>query len=408
MANFIGGPAQPVRITQSDAEFEIASGQTGQTGVQSTGNSSTTALGAGGAFEGEGEENGYPDIGCYCVSDTDATRFFDFQDELGTWRAFPPAGFAVTANIPEFHTAVKLPRPTRVRLVNGSSPQTSLPLSTFWGVFRQGNAPLNLSIAADADAIIVRSLPTSLDLALGRIGGIEEDTKFGGVKAIDAADSVVDVWRMADDAFANRSDRKTFPTSAQSLFISSDSVSDTDVDVEVEYLDSTGARQTITVNLNGQTAVALGVTALDSNRMTVTNENVNVGNVYLNTANAHTGGVPNDLSTILAFIPANKGQTQQAIFTVPAGFKCNIKQLFVYCSRASGAAGSADVELQTRNNGGAWVTKRDYPVTTSSPLIKDEAGLVFDALTQVRMAVLDVSDTDTNITAEVSYDLAAV
>jgi len=412
MAKLIGAAATPIHIASAAADISVPVSldlsQIGQTGIKSTANSSTTILGSDGEFTGEGEENGYPDIGVFCVADQDGTLFFEFQDEGGSWRAFPTNGFSVAANTPEFHTAVKLPRPTRVRFLNGSVAQGSFSLSTFWGMFRQGNAPLNLSIAADADAIIVRSVPTSVDLALGRIGGILEDEKFGGVKFLDAADNTVDAWRLADDNLANRVDRKTFPTSAQSLYLSSSSGSDTDVDVDVYYLDSDGNRQTITVNLNGQTAVSLGVTGLDSNRLVVSNENINVGHVYLNTQNAHTGGVPNDLSTVLAYIPPGKGQTQQATDTVPAGMKYQIKQLFVYCARANGLPGSANIELQSRISGGSWITKRNFEITTSSPLNKPESGLVFDALTNIRLAVISVSDTDTNITASWDYNLVAV
>ncbi len=373
--------------------------------AQSSVNSSTIPLGASETFTGEGEENTRSDIGCYCVADQDGTLFFDFQDENDVWRAFPPAGFAVTANIPEFHTAVKLPRNTRTRFVNGSVAQSSFALSTFWGRFRQGNAPLNLNVASDADAIIVRSVSTAVDLALGRFGGMTEDTKFGGVKAIDILDNVVDVWRLADDTFANRSDRKTFPSAEVSLFIASDSASDTDVDVLVDYLDTAGAPQTTTPNLNGQTGVALGITALDSNRMVVDNENQNVGNVYLTTANAFTAGVPDDITTVVAFIPAGKGQTQQATDTTPVGFKYRIKRLFVYASRANGANGSADVELQIRETGKDWVTKRDFQVTNQSSVGKDESGLVFDGLTNIRAVLVDVSDDNTNVTVQWDFDL---
>ena len=247
----------------------------------------------------------------------------------------------------------------------------------------------------------------ALDLALGRTPGLTEDTKFGGVKLIDAMDNIVDVWRIADDNLVNRVDKKTFITSAQSLFIASDSVVDIDVDILVNYLDSDGVPRTVTPNLNGQTGVVIGVTALDCNRLTVDNGNTNVGNIYLTTENAFTGGVPDDLTKVLAFIVADKGQTLQALDTTPVGFRYHIKNILIYCSRASGATGSADVELQVRPNGKSWLTKRDFLVTTNSPIIKPEAGLVFDALTNIRARVIDVSDNDTNITFEWNYDLAA-
>ena len=383
---------------------------TSTSGEVSVGNQSTTALGSGETFSGTSEQNLLDQVGVSCQTDQPGTLFFDFSNDNITFSTFPVAGFDVAANIHEFHTAVKLGRFFRIRLVNDAlGAQTFLRLYTYYGNnFLPSNAPLNQAIGADADAIITRGVDTSVDLAFGNFMGMEEDAKYGGVKGIDAADATVDVWRMADDSFANRLDSKTFPTSAESLFISSDSVSDTDVDVEIIYLDSTGLRQTVTINLNAQTAVAVGVTALDCNRLVVTNENINVGNVYLNTANAHTSGVPDDLTTILAFIPAGKGQTQQAIDQVPLNFRYHIKHVTGVVSRASGAAGSADIELQIKIPGGIFVTKRDYPINTGQGVNKPSAGLVFDALTQIRARLIDVSDMDTEVTFEWEYDLLAV
>lgn len=379
-------------------------------GELSVENISIVPLATGTTFTGEGEQNLSDHVMVSCQTDQAGTLFFEFSVDNVNWGMFPVAGFNVAPNVHEFHTAVKGGRYFRVRLVNlGAVAETFLRLYTYYGNnFLPSNAPLNQSIGADADAVITRGVATSIDLAFGNFMGMEEDAKYGGVKGIDAADATVDVWRMADDSFGNRLNSKTFPTVAQSLFISSDSVSDTDVDVEITYLDSIGARQTITINLNGQTAVSVGVTALDCNRLEVANENINVGNVYLNTADAHTSGVPDDLTTILAFIPATKGQSQQAIDQVPLNFKYHIKHVTGVVSRASGAAGSADIELQVKTLGGSWVTKRDYPINTGQGVNKPSAGLVFDALTKIRARLIDVSDNDTEVTFEWEYDLLAV
>lgn len=47
--------------------------------------------------------------------------------------------------------------------------------------------------------------------------------------------------------------------------------------------------------------------------------------------------------------------------------------------------------------------KRDYQLTTSA-FNKPAAGLIFDAGTQIRAEVQDVSDNDTNITFEWHFD----
>ena len=82
--------------------------------TQSTVNTTTTPLGAGATFTGTAEQNNSPNVGVSCFSDTDGTLYFDFSVDGTNWRTFPPTGFAVIANIHEFHTAVKLGRYFRI------------------------------------------------------------------------------------------------------------------------------------------------------------------------------------------------------------------------------------------------------------------------------------------------------
>lgn len=368
-------------------------------GAQSVLNTTTLQLGASETYTGIFEQNFFPDIGAIVQTDQAGTLYFDFSVDSINWSTFPVDGFAVSAGINEFHTAVKLPRYFRARYVNGSIAQTYLRLYIYYGTFRQGSSPLSTAIASDADSIIVRSISPELDLALGRIGGQTEDTKFGAVLGTDAIDNAVDVWWLATDSLASRLDTKTFPSTPQSLFISSSNGGDTG-QATVYYLDNNGIRQTVTPTLTGQTPVNLGVTGLDCNRAVYPS---NVGDIYINTEDNHTGGIPNDLTTVLAYIPAAYGQTQQAIDTVPSDKIQRIKRLIVFCSRASGAAGSANIALQV-NDGNGWITKRYYPITTAASLVESVAGIILQPSYKIRARVLDVSDTDTNITVEWAYD----
>jgi hypothetical protein len=127
-------------------------------GFQSTNNTTTTPLGSGATYTGTSEQNNHADVMCSCYSDTAGTLYFDFSVNGSDWRTFPPAGFDVAAGIHEFHTAVKGPRHFRVRFVNSASVQSTFQLYTYFGHFRQGNAPINFSIADDADATIVKSV----------------------------------------------------------------------------------------------------------------------------------------------------------------------------------------------------------------------------------------------------------
>lgn len=146
----------PQLSTDTSSALVPTSGQT----ITSVLNSSTTPLGDGATFTGSFEQNDLGDVMVSCQAVGNAgTLFFDFSVDGFNVTTFPVAGFAVTAGIHEFHTAVKGPRFCRVRLVNDAgAAQTELRLYTFYGTFRQGNAPLNQSIGVDSDASTVKAV----------------------------------------------------------------------------------------------------------------------------------------------------------------------------------------------------------------------------------------------------------
>lgn len=112
-----------------------------------------------GLFIGASEQNTQPDAMISLKSDTSGTLYVDFSNDDTNWDTFPVLGFNVTANIHEFHIVVKGNRYIRIRFENGStSATTDIRIYTYYGVFRQGNLPLNQSISSDADSTIVRSV----------------------------------------------------------------------------------------------------------------------------------------------------------------------------------------------------------------------------------------------------------
>lgn len=112
-----------------------------------------------GVYIGTSEQSPQPDVMVSLKSDTTGTEYFDFSNDNTNWDTFPVSGFTVAANIHEFHTAVKGFRYFRIRFENGSSSATTdFRVSTYYGMFRQGNLPLNQSISADSDSVIVRSV----------------------------------------------------------------------------------------------------------------------------------------------------------------------------------------------------------------------------------------------------------
>ena len=373
------------------------------------GNSTVTPLGGSATFTGTGELNTAPDVMVSCFTDEDGTLFFDFSNDGTNWDSvFPPNGFEVTGGINEFHIAVKGPRYFRCRLVNGSVAQTVLRLYTHYGSFKDGRSPISSTIGADADAIIVRSVDSRIDLALGRFQGMVSDTKFGRVSNLDAADPPVDIWAFGDDTVSPRSSAKTFPTSAATIYLASSNAGDTTQTVDVDYIDANGDAQTASaVALNGQTPVSIGATGLDVNRIKVVSATGAAGVVYASITNNFTGGAPNNVTDILAVAPAGYQQSQLSHFTVPLGKTLIMNRIFLSVARSSGSAGSARVLLKMKPFGQAERVIREFFLTTNYPIDPDNIALVIPARAQITWEVSSVSDTDSSFSVAWGYDLVA-
>lgn len=246
------------------------------------------------------------------------------------------------------------------------------------------------------------------EVALGNIPGYASDTKFGRVRAQDAADNAVDIWSFADDTASPRSDTKTFPSAAATIYLASSSGSDTNVDIDVTYIDSTGAlAEALAVNLNGQTPVSIGATGLDVLRIKVSagSPNAPVGIIYASITNDFTAGAPNDVTDILAVAPAGFGQSQLSHFTVPLGKTLVMKEVYILIARVSGAAGSAEVTLRITEFGGHQRVVRQFFPTTSVPISRGVKNFVVPARAQIVWRVDDVSDSDTDVSCTWGYEL---
>lgn len=114
-----------------------------------------------GIYIGTSDQSAQPDVGVSLKSDVSGTLYFDFSNDDTNWDSFPVTGFAIVADVHEFHTAVKLPRYFRTRFESSSNnASTSFRVYTYFGVFRQGNLPLNQNISDDSDSSIVRAIRT--------------------------------------------------------------------------------------------------------------------------------------------------------------------------------------------------------------------------------------------------------
>lgn len=433
MANLIGlnESKKPEDVTVVDGRILVSSSGSITESPIGT-NSTITPLASGATFAGTGEQNNQPDVMVSCTTDNSGTLFFDFSPDNVNYGTFPTAGFAVAAGIHEFHIAVKGPRYFRVRLVNDTGAQSYLRLYTYYGMFDKPNAPLNQALSDDSDAVTVKAVLSGsrpdgsyvtvpvnkagalavedfqTEAALGNHVDYQISAKFGRVKAMDGADTPFEIWAFADDAASPRSGTKTFPTTASTIYVTSSSASDTAVTVTADYIDATGAAVTTgNITLTGQTPVSIGATGLDVNRMRVTSSTAAVGIIYASVGNDFTSGAPNDVTDILAVIPAGYGQSQLSHFTVPLGETLVMDDLILTVSRASGSAGSAEIDLKIKIFGSSWRTVREFFPTTAAPLTEGIKNIVLPARTQVRWEVTDVSDSDTNISVTWGYQLIA-
>ena len=369
-------------------------------GIAGTDNSTTTPLGADETFTGEWENNAAPDVMVSCQADVAGTLYFDFSNDDGVnYSTFPTGGFSVAAGIHEFHVAVKGPRQFRLRLVNGSTEQTYLRIATYYGSFAKPNAPLNQSLGSDQDATVVRMLNPEIDESLGRLGGVQRRNKFGYVTGLNATivigtpSSWVDLWY--------QSGQRAVQLFSFTPYMAS-TAADTQ-DITVEYIDTNGYRQEVTVALTGTTPVSLGVTAVEVVRAYNSDNTTLTGQVDIATANNFTSGSADNQSEIVAVIPAADNQTQQLMDRVPVGKVFILETLRVEILRDNAGAASILAAFQIRVNGTTWRTISPLLVTSSAPTQVDLRGVVLTAETDFRVRIRDVGTNGTSVKGILSY-----
>lgn len=308
--------------------------------VLSRKNNTTTPLNNGETWTGEAEDDrvsGFPDVGVSCFSDTSGTLYMDFrnpsspdQGAATDWRTFPPNGFPITANIHKFHTAVKLGRDVRVRFVNDSgSNQSTLQVFTYFGQFRQANAPMNLSIAADADAIVTRDAFDGYAIGTGLVSGRSVVHKFGRNTAVGTTFVPVAIGGIY---------RTPQVSAATTLRVKAGNAADAADgngarSIYLQGLDATGALIEETIATNGNSAG----TASSQSFLRLFRAYVASSGTYASaTAGSHqaaivieNGSGGTNWATIDA---ANfpKGQTEIGVYTVPLGKTAHIPSLKIF------------------------------------------------------------------------------
>jgi hypothetical protein len=202
-----------------------------------------------------------------------------------------------------------------------------------------------------------------LEVAKGNVDGHSSMNKFGHNPSISTATDPEDVWS-AGGVYA------FYPTTAQAMEVLSSDDEDGGaggdtgaLTIQVYGLDSNWDEQEETVILNGTTIVNLGNTYIRMYRimvLTAGSAGTNVGDIDVRIAGAGATG---------AYVAADDGQTQQAIYTIPNGKTGYFIKGYVGISKGGGAAAAAaEFKWKARaNNGttGAWTTQGQIEVISS-------------------------------------------
>lgn len=153
------------------------------------------------------------------------------------------------------------------------------------------------------------------------------------------------------------------------------------------------------VVMNGTSTVTTTNTYIRQSRATVElagSGGVNVGGI---TARQST-----TTANITMVMPATSGQTAICCATIPAGKVWVVKDLIASMVIDGNQSGSAQMQFQVRNRGGAWQTKRFIGISNGQGFSeKIEGGIVIDEQSDVRWRVQSVSTNNTQATALFEY-----
>jgi len=312
--------------TKTDNKFliDMASG-----GITSTVNTTTTPLSSGATYTGTGEQNNFAQVGVMVKTDNSGTMFFDFSSDGVNWDStFPVAGFNVTANVPEFHTAIKLGRYFRVRFVNDTGAQTYMRLTTYYGNnFGPSSHPLNQSIGIDNDAQVVRPNDFADEVVIGRRTGVSHFNKFGYRTGLTASAGEQTIW----DTTGNFQVMTTASTFTITYTPASDGSTSTGArTLYFAYVDENGLKQIGLHTLGSSGSDVTSFSGLGINRCAVSVCGSNQTNGAVITITETTGG------TTQAVIPAGQGTTQQCIFHTDSNSDAVAKYLYVNTNKLSG------------------------------------------------------------------------
>jgi len=244
---------------------------------------------------------------------------------------------------------------------------------------------------------LVRTMGEHLMVLLGRFEGYSYGTKFGANPDIDTG--------TAEDVWWDGGDYTGFPTGAAETFeVLSDDANDTAAGtgartVRVYTLDANYVEQEIDVTMNGLTGVVTTETGLRAARakvMTAGSGGTNAGTITVRHSTT--------TSNVFITIPPGAGnQTLIGATTVPADKEAVLWRIGAGLGVAQ-TSGNAKLAIWTREEGGVWHQQRYYIVGAGRDLEKP-IYITLSEKTDFKARVLEVSNNNTEVSAEIGYYL---
>lgn len=380
----------------------------------STGNSSTTTLGADATFTGEWVDTlGYGVIFVNIYSDVaSATDGLAIEQSSDSVNADHDDKYTIPANTGKNFSINPYARYMRIKYTNGSGAQSSFRLQT---ILRANSRPsshrIQDAIIDDDDAELMKAVLTGkadgsyvnvlttedgdlkisdnssgLAIAQGNVTGASFIHKFGAAPDFDTTDGAVTIWDGAEDNTAWENMVYNYSTTAAIDSISSSDAGDT-VDIEIQGLDSNYDLVTQTITLNGQNRVALTTNLIRVFRAKNVGSTDLAGHVFVFENDTLSSGVPDDPELIRAVIQPENNQTEMAVYTIPNGYTGYMRDWY---ATTAGASKTTDyiIRVKARPFGQVFQLKHRSAITetgTSTYQHRYEEPEVFAAKTDIEM-----------------------
>lgn len=339
--------------------------------------------------------DGFDAVSAAVYTDAACTFYYDFSsDRVNVDSSLT---YDVAAGINEVHRLTVTRKWCRMRIVNSSTSMTELRAELRGGSFPQLAAPLNLTLGQDADAIAVRAIPSEIDLAQGRLGGISKANKLGKNSDIDTG--TTPEWVTEGGGVYTG-----FPVdpTAETIEIFSSSVNDTSAGsgartVRIIGLDENWEIQSETVTLNGTTGVTTTGTYVRAHTMFVTSAGDETPASGINEGTI-TARMSTTTSVVFLTILPGVGSSNYAVYTVPAG-KSGIILAYTAEIRRGGTA-AVDGVFWIRTFNGAPRYRRPWAASTgANARYKPYGGNRFGEKTDIGMVITNVTANNTSIAA---------